>query len=146
MVSAKAVRASNALISSTLPPSPTALFVGATNGIGRATLGKFAENTQSPTVFFVGRSQSAAEELLAELKTKINPQGTYEFLIADCTLLGEVDRVCEIVKGKLEAQGKALEYLCLSCGYLSFGGRDGEFPTEYCALNSDLARNIKMKP
>ena len=131
MVSAKVVRASNALIPSTLPSSPAALFVGGTNGIGRATLKAFAAYTRFPTIFVVGRSQKAAEELLCELRTKINPEGTYEVLIADCALLSEVDRVCEIVKGKLEAQGKELDYLSLSCGFLSFGGRDGK---SHCAL------------
>ena len=136
MVSIKAVRASNALVSSTLPPSPTALFVGASNGIGKATLEAFAANTQSPTIYFVGRSKTAGEKLLEDLKARINAKGQYEFIVADCTLLGEVDRVSEIVKGKLEAQEKGLGYLFLSCGYLSFGGRDGEFSIDQPPIRS----------
>lgn len=131
MVSAKVVSVSNTLISKTLPTSPTALFVGGTNGIGRTTLEAFAASTQSPTVFFVGRSQTAAEEMLRELETKINAKGTYGFYIANCTLLSEVDRVCEAVKERLEGQNKGLDYLFLSCGYVALA-RDGAYINMFC--------------
>ncbi|KAL9100924.1 MAG: hypothetical protein Q9163_003760 [Psora crenata] len=121
MVAIAAVRASNALISTSLSPSPTALFVGATSGIGQSTLEAFAANTQTPTVFIVGRSKSAGESIVNNLKGNINPGGKYEFIPADCTLISEVDRVCDYVKDKVNGQ---LDFVCLSCGYLSFGGRD----------------------
>ncbi|KAL9125992.1 MAG: hypothetical protein Q9217_004887 [Psora testacea] len=121
MVGIAAVRASNARISSTLAPSPTALFVGATSGIGQSTLEAFAANTQSPTIYIVGRSKTAAEIIIDELKGMINPAGKYEFIAADCTLISEVDRVCQYVKEKVNGK---LDFMCLSCGYLSFGGRN----------------------
>ena len=124
MVAISAVRASNAKISSTFPPSPTALFVGATSGIGQATLEAFAANTQSPIIYFVGRSKAAGESIARDVKQRINPRGTYEFIQADCALIAEVDRVCDYVKEKV---GAKLDFLCLSCGYLSFDGRNGMF-------------------
>ena len=57
-----------------------------------------------------------------DLKSRVNPAGEYEFISADCTLISEVDRVCEYVKGKVNGK---LDFMCLTCGYLSFGGRDG---------------------
>ncbi|KAL9635331.1 MAG: hypothetical protein Q9164_003526 [Protoblastenia rupestris] len=121
MVAITAIRASNSRISSTFPPSPTALFVGATSGIGQSTVEAFAATTQSPIIYLVGRSKTAGESIVNELKSRVNPAGEYEFISADCTLISEVDRVCEYVKGKVNGK---LDFICLTCGYLSFGGRD----------------------
>lgn len=58
MVSLTTVRESNARFQS--EPSKVALFVGATSGIGEATLKHFVKNAQAPTVYIVCRSKEAA--------------------------------------------------------------------------------------
>jgi len=102
-------------------PTPTALFVGATAGIGEATLKAFVQNTSSPTIYLVGRSQASADAILDDCR-KMNTGGTYTFIRSDVSLLANVDSVCEEIKSK----EKKLDLIVLSCGYLSFDGRNGE--------------------
>jgi len=114
MVSLPVIQASNTLISTTFPPRLTALFIGATSGIGLITLKKFAQHTSEPRVYFVGRSQEAADRIVAELKI-INAGGEYTFIKADVSLIRVVDDVCVEIREK-EA---ALNLLFLSAGVLS---------------------------
>lgn len=81
--------------------TPVALFVGATNGVGRNAIKQFAEVTREtkPRVYFVGRSRERGEQLKAEL-TAINANGYYEFIPADVSLLASVDDVCRRIKEK----------------------------------------------
>jgi NAD(P)-dependent dehydrogenase (short-subunit alcohol dehydrogenase family) len=99
MVSLTDVQASNSLISSTLPPGLIAIFVGATSGIGEATLLKFAKYARRPRVHFVGRSQDAADRILAACR-RLNPEGEFHFIKADVSLMRVVDEVCEDIKAK----------------------------------------------
>ncbi|OJI98826.1 hypothetical protein ASPVEDRAFT_186572 [Aspergillus versicolor CBS 583.65] len=115
MVSLEDIRAHNAQVSSSFPPGLVALFVGATSGIGAATLKAFAKNTRSPRAYFVGRSQEAADQILAECKTR-NPEGEYIFIQADVSLIRVVDEVCAQIKAK-ETE---LNIICLSQGVASF--------------------------
>jgi NADP-dependent 3-hydroxy acid dehydrogenase YdfG len=110
MVSLSDVRLSNSLISSTLPRL-VAVFVGATSGIGEITLKKFAKYSHQPRAYFVGRSQGAADRIVAECKA-LNPQGEYIFIKADVSLIRVVDKVCE----EIMANEKALNILFLSAG------------------------------
>jgi NADP-dependent 3-hydroxy acid dehydrogenase YdfG len=110
MVSLSNVQLSNSLISSTLPPL-VAVFVGATSGIGEITLKKFAKYSHQPRAYFVGRSQDAADRILAECRA-INPHGEYIFIKEDVSLIGVVDKVCE----EIMAKEKALNILFLSAG------------------------------
>ncbi len=111
MVSLSEVSFSNSLISSTLPPGLVAVFVGATSGIGEITLKKFAKYTVQPRVYFVGRSQEAADRIAAECKA-LNPDGEYIFIKADVSLIRGVDEVCREIKGR----EKDLNLLFLSQG------------------------------
>lgn len=99
MVSLSVIQSSNASISKELPSDLVAVFVGATSGIGRATLLKLAKYVQQPRFYFVGRSQSAADEVLDQLH-QISPDGRYEFIKADASLLSVVDMVCETIRKK----------------------------------------------
>jgi len=110
MVSLSNVQLSNSLISSTLPRL-VAVFVGATSGIGEITLKKFAKYSHQPRAYFVGRSQGAADRIVAECKA-LNPQGEYIFIKADVSLIRVVDKVCE----EIMAKEKALNILFLSAG------------------------------
>ncbi|KAI0508473.1 NAD(P)-binding protein [Xylaria bambusicola] len=114
MVSLSAVNASNARISSVLPSNLVALFVGGTSGIGEATLKKFAQHAASPRVYFVGRSQEAADRIIAECQA-LNPTGQFIFRQADVSLIRNVDKVCEEIK----AREQSINLLFLSCGVAS---------------------------
>ncbi|KAL9071276.1 MAG: hypothetical protein Q9161_004292 [Pseudevernia consocians] len=111
MVSLSLVQSSNTLISSTLPPNLVAVFVGATSGIGEATLKQFAKHARQPRAYFVGRSQDAGDRILAECKA-LNAKGEFIFIKADVSLIRIVDEVCEEIKAK----EKAINILFLSAG------------------------------
>ena len=125
MVSISQVQASNALISSTFPSRLVALFVGGTSGIGETTLKKFAKYSHQPRAYFVGRSQTAADRIVAECKA-LNPTGEYTFIKADVSLLRIVDEVCK----EIRAQEKSLNILFLSQGVMSID-RSGISPPPY---------------
>ncbi|KAL8699833.1 MAG: hypothetical protein Q9201_005780 [Fulgogasparrea decipioides] len=108
-----------------LPPhlsSPTAVFTGATQGIGLATLHQLAIHTVQPTCYIVGRSEGKVQEIINELK-RLNAKGTYVFVKGEVSLLESVDECCEKIKGMI-GEGTGLDLLYMSQGFLSFGGRD----------------------
>ena len=118
MVNLSTVQSSNALISSTLPPNLVGVFVGATSGIGEATLKQFAKHARQPRAYFVGRSQDAGDRILAECKA-LNAEGEYAFIKADVSLIRVVDEVCEEIKAK----EKAINILFLSAGVAALDRR-----------------------
>ncbi|KAJ8131489.1 hypothetical protein O1611_g2138 [Lasiodiplodia mahajangana] len=131
MVSLSTIRASNALISSTLPAGLVALFVGATSGIGEATLKKFAQHTTGPRAYFIGRSQEAADRIAAECRA-LNPAGQYIFRKADASLIRVVDEIC----GEIKAKEQTINILFLSCGVSSMDrSKTGEDIHLLAALN-----------
>ena len=77
MVAINAIRESNRAVGSTFGPSPTALFVGGTEGIGYSILRQFILNVASPSIIIVGRSETKGKKLIEELK-KANAKAKYE--------------------------------------------------------------------
>lgn len=116
MVTLTQVQASNALVSSTLPANPVAVFVGATSGIGEYTLRAFAKHAKQPRVYFVGRSQEAGDRIKADCQAA-NPDGEFIFIQSDVSLLKKVDEVCQQIKQKEDH----VNLLVLSQGTLVFG-------------------------
>jgi hypothetical protein len=115
MVPLPQIRLSNSLLPTTYP-TLTAVFVGATSGIGSYSLQDFAAQVPKPRIYFTGRNQSAGNNLLAKLKT-LNPAGEYIFLQADTSLLTTVDDICQQIKRK----EKSINVIFLSQGTLKFG-------------------------
>ncbi|KAI0418463.1 putative short-chain dehydrogenases/reductase [Xylaria grammica] len=102
MVALSDIIASNERIASTLPAGLVAVFVGGTSGIGEYTLKTFARYARGPEVIVVGRSQEAADRILGECR-QLNPEGHFEFIRADVSLLKNVDDVCRQIKEKVSA-------------------------------------------
>lgn len=127
MVAYNTVKASNALLLKSTSTKPlTAVFVGATSGIGLATLKSFAQSTSSPNAYICGRSRRAFQPHL-DLLQRSNPGGNFQFITAEVSLIAEVDRVCKEILAKEDN----VDSLWLSCGVLNLGGRDGML---YCEI------------
>ncbi|KAI2788731.1 Oxidoreductase andH [Penicillium oxalicum] len=122
MVALSTIQSSNASALKTLfPYGPVGVFVGATNGIGKAALLALAKYATRPRLYFIGRSQSAADEVLRQLK-EINPDGQYEFVKADASLLSNVDRICL----SIQAKETKIDILFQSQGTLDFASETTE--------------------
>jgi NAD(P)-dependent dehydrogenase (short-subunit alcohol dehydrogenase family) len=101
----------------------TAVFVGATQGIGLGALRALTKHTDHPTIFIVGRSQPTLTSIITELKTT-NPSANLVPIQADdLTLLANVDKACDAIKAHPSAPSK-IDILYLSPGYLSFSARN----------------------
>jgi NAD(P)-dependent dehydrogenase (short-subunit alcohol dehydrogenase family) len=142
MVSLSTVRQSNALISSTLPAGLVALFVGATSGIGEATLKKFAQYTTRPRAYFIGRSQEAADRIVAECRA-LNPGGEYIFRKVDVSLLRVVDEVCEEIKAKEQENGINLLFLSAGVPSMDWSSRS-TLTFLLCQGSNRLLRNTAI--
>ena len=120
MPSLSVVRSANAAFS----PSyklPIAIFVGGTSGIGRATAQAFARYTKGNAhILIVGRSQSAAESLLASFPKPTLPEAKHEFVACDASLIKNVHATTAALLERLPK----LNFLVLSPGFASFKGRD----------------------
>jgi hypothetical protein len=119
MVTLSAIRHSNAAFKAS-NKSLTALFVGGTSGVGKGTLIELTKNSPSPTIYIVGRSEKSVTPFLEELR-QLNSKGKYVFIETECSLIRNVDEVCE----SIEKTEKGLDLLFLSAGYLSVDGRNG---------------------
>ncbi|KAI1372718.1 putative short-chain dehydrogenases/reductase [Hypoxylon crocopeplum] len=102
MVTLSTVQASNSSIATSLPDGIVGVFVGATSGIGEHALKAFVQQVKNPKIYFVGRSQEAADRIIPECK-QLNPSGQYIFIKADVSLLKNVDDVCQQILAKEES-------------------------------------------
>ena len=93
MVSIKDIRKSNADFKSSDQASGlVAVFVGSTSGIGMGSLKQFAKNAKAPKIYILGRSKKAAAPLLDEIQ-KSNPEGKYDFIETEISLIKNVDKI-----------------------------------------------------
>ncbi|KAI9699192.1 MAG: hypothetical protein M1820_007271 [Bogoriella megaspora] len=115
-VTLQEVRSWNASLSSH-HESLTAVFVGATTGIGSETLLAFAKNIPKPKIYIIGRSERTSQPLLTSLQS-VNPNGTYIFLESQISTLKNVTTVCNTIKSR----ESSINLLSLSPGYISFRG------------------------
>ncbi|TIA60552.1 hypothetical protein D6C76_10298 [Aureobasidium pullulans] len=116
MVALETIRASNSKIASTLPSGLVAIFVGATNGVGEATVRQFAKYASAPRVYLIGRSQDAGTRIVNECRA-LNAKGEFTFISKDTSLMRNVDEICETIKQK----EKSVNLLFLTIGTLQTG-------------------------
>ncbi|KAG9567354.1 hypothetical protein KCU71_g3810, partial [Aureobasidium melanogenum] len=135
MVALETVRASNQKIASTLPSGLVAVFVGATNGVGEATVRQFAKWAAAPRVYLIGRSPEAGTRIVNECKA-LNPQGKFTFISKDTSLIRNVDEICDGIKQKEES----VNILFLTIGTLQTGKTTDE-GLHYPAALAVHARN-----
>lgn len=119
MVSLQVIRESNSRIGTSLQPGFVAVFVGATSGIGEATLKEITKHTRRPRIYFLGRRESEGNRIKGELK-KLNAEGEYHFLQYDVSLLKNVDEACRYIRDR----EPAINLLFLSSGTLTSGKRE----------------------
>lgn len=117
MVSLSEVKSGNASLKNR-HETLTAVFAGATRGIGLGTLIAFAKHIPKPKAIIIGRSRSHFNPELENLKS-INPNGEYTFIEADVSLIKNIDAVC----GQIKQQVSSVDLLFVSQGYLNFGDR-----------------------
>lgn len=95
-----------------------AVFVGATNGIGLATLRALLKHTDSPTVYVIGRSKARVDALIASTLQPLNAAAQIHAVeAADLTLVRDAGKAAEEIKGKVDK----VDLLILSPGYLAMG-------------------------
>ncbi|OAL56097.1 NAD(P)-binding protein [Pyrenochaeta sp. DS3sAY3a] len=117
MTSLDPILASNALIQSEDVPK-TAVFVGGTDGIGKATLRALVSKGFPTKVYIVGRNKASHQTLLEDLG-KLNPKANLIFVEGQISLVTEAQRIATLIA----AQEERLDLLFLSSGYLPFTGR-----------------------
>lgn len=123
-VTVSQVRMSNERIDASSCPR-TAVFVGATSGIGQAALKELVLATRkegcAARIYIVGRTESAVRvhESLDRLLVQ-NPDVHFVWVAGDVSLLAEVRRIC----GEIRNREDSLDLLFLSAGYAPLGGRE----------------------
>ena len=105
--------------------SVTAIFTGATQGVGLATLRTFSVHIPKPRAIIVGRNRRRFEDELCNLAS-LNPEGEFTFIEAEVSLIKSIDVACAQIKSFLD--GASVDLLCMSPGYAPLQGR--EFTTE----------------
>nr|OQO18867.1 hypothetical protein B0A51_14533 [Rachicladosporium sp. CCFEE 5018]OQO25552.1 hypothetical protein B0A51_06871 [Rachicladosporium sp. CCFEE 5018] len=116
MVNLEAVRASNA--QGELIRDFVGVYVGATGGIGEATLKEVFQRTVRPRAYIIGRSKDKADEIISKL-SEINPSGQCFFIARDVSRLENVDTVC----AELREKEPKINALFLTAGYMTLSGR-----------------------
>ena len=119
MTSLPTVRTSNAQLSGITLPQ-VAVFVGATAGIGRATLIQYVNKGYPLKAYVVGRSEEEFKPVLRELRAS-NKAAELIFLEGQISLLAETKRLTDVILRR----EKHIDMLFLSAGFLPFTGRQG---------------------
>ncbi|KAG7121186.1 hypothetical protein VDGD_02653 [Verticillium dahliae] len=119
MVAIKQIRACNGQLNDETVPR-TAVFVGATSGIGKATLQSLVNIGSPVRAYIVGRAstESAMKPFLDELRAS-NPKADLIYVPGEVSLLAEVKRISLDIKSR----EPTVDLLFLSAGYAPLGGR-----------------------
>ncbi|KAF5598560.1 NAD(P)-binding protein [Fusarium pseudocircinatum] len=111
------IRVSNALITQANAPK-IAVFVGGTDGIGKATLTNLVARGFPIKVYIVGRNKAGHQTVLDHLRT-LNPNATLIYVEGQISLVRDSQRIAS----HIAAQEEKIDLLFLSAGYLPFTGR-----------------------
>ena len=112
MVSLKQVEESNRALQDG-PPGQVSLWVGATSGLGLATLRNYTRHAREPKAYVLGRNAGKLRAIVSELRL-INKEGHFQPLVAEFGLFKQVDAACE----QFRSREQSLDLLCMSPGYL----------------------------
>ncbi|CAJ2512405.1 Uu.00g054200.m01.CDS01 [Anthostomella pinea] len=77
-------------------------------------------HARQPRVYFVGRRQDEGRRIETEIKA-LNPDGQYEYLPCDVSLLNNVDELCRLIRRK----ESSINLLFVSSGTLIRGKEEG---------------------
>jgi len=113
------IKAANSRITAENAPR-TAVFVGATSGIGKATLTRVVAQKIPIKIYVIGRNATKQRVFLDELP-KSNKKADIVFMEAEVSLMAETKRVCNEIK----ATETSLDAVFLSTGYIPWGGSEG---------------------
>lgn len=108
----------------------TAVFVGATNGIGEFTVRELCKThgNDGPglNIIIVGRNEKAAQTIIDECKLTCSATQFHFVQAEDISLLQNVDKTCIKLQGILEGlKAPGIDILVQSQGRVEFGGRIG---------------------
>ncbi|KAI4728784.1 hypothetical protein E4T49_03458 [Aureobasidium sp. EXF-10728] len=106
----------------------TAVFVGATNGIGEFTVRELCKthgNSGSGLrIILVGRNENAARTIINACKLLCATAEFHFVQAGDISLLAHVDKACEEIKTILTAtKTQSIDILIMTQGKVEFGGR-----------------------
>ncbi|KAH6995395.1 hypothetical protein EDB80DRAFT_755437 [Ilyonectria destructans] len=87
------IRASNALITRANLPK-TCVFVGGTDGIGKASLKSLVSQGSPLKVYVVGRNEAAHRPLINEL-SQLNPQAAFKYVEGQISLVADSQRLAD---------------------------------------------------
>lgn len=108
----------------------TAVFVGATNGIGEFTVRELCKthghDGPGLRIIIVGRNEKAAQTIIEDCKTIYSTVNFHFVQAEDISLLQSVDKVCKEIQDLLETiKVPGIDILIQSQGKVEFGGRIG---------------------
>ncbi|CAI6094551.1 unnamed protein product [Clonostachys chloroleuca] len=116
-VSISEVKASNRRISQDTAPQ-TAVFTGATDGIGKASLARLVSTKLPIRIYVIGRNGEKHKPFLDQLRAS-NGKADIIWLEGQVSLLADTKRLCETIKER----EKSLDILYTSPGFLTRGER-----------------------
>ncbi len=77
---------------------PTAVFVGATQGIGLATARALSKHTSKPTIFLLGRSDARLDAVAADVRAVNASVTVHTIQTGDLAILANVKAAVEKLK------------------------------------------------
>jgi NAD(P)-dependent dehydrogenase (short-subunit alcohol dehydrogenase family) len=109
----------------------TAVFVGATNGIGEFTVRELCkthgQDGPGLRIIMVGRNEKAAQTIIEECKAVCSTTEIHFVQAGDISLLRGVDKACSEIQELLElAKAPGIDILIQSQGRVQFEGRVGK--------------------
>lgn len=119
--------------------SLTAVFVGATNGIGEFTVRELCKTHgnggPSLRIIIVGRNEKAAQQIMTECKSLCSSVDFHFVQGGDISLLHSVDKSCDEIRSILETtKTTSIDMLVMTQGKVEFGPRIGKSTTIPCLL------------